>query len=261
MDDEEVNLPASVAKLGRLNPILKDNQGIVFDGFHRQLIDPKWADEFSVRLENIKTPVDRILAKMAVNLVRRTVPREEKTQWLKELKQLTGWTPKQIAENSGMSERWVYKYLPSELKQLEPEVFVAAREEKKVAGERRAPLERLPQIEQQIIEAPAMKEISKDVPPMDIWIYHQLQDKGIPVELHQTVGVKYITPNITVNNPQMFIFIASSSPSLMDMENRELLAKQGRVIQLQYQSFYDDESRELLLSDIIAAIQETKKSN
>jgi very-short-patch-repair endonuclease len=114
---EEHDLNESVKKLGRLVPIIKDAQGNIIDGFHRQQLDPKWADEFSIKLDSIKDPIQLQLARMNINLCRRVILAEEKTQWLRELKELTGWNPKQIAEVSGMSERWVYQYLPAELKE------------------------------------------------------------------------------------------------------------------------------------------------
>ena len=65
--DDEVNLNSSIAKLGRLVPIIKDSQGNIIDGLHRQQIDPAWEKDFSVTLENVKGPVGRLLAKMGLS--------------------------------------------------------------------------------------------------------------------------------------------------------------------------------------------------
>jgi len=124
---EEHSLEESVAKLGRLVPIIKDAHGNIIDGFHRQTLDPKWSEEFSIKLNNITDTVQLLLARMNINLCRRNVSAVEKTQWLKELKELTNWNPKEIAEKTGFSERWVYLYLPKETKQLEPEQLASAR--------------------------------------------------------------------------------------------------------------------------------------
>jgi len=127
LSEQEVTLQESVQKLGRLVPIIKDAHGNIIDGLHRQQLDPKWAEEFSMKLENIKDPVQLLLARMNINLIRRVVSAEEKTQWLKTLKELTGWSTDEIAERTAMSKRWVLDYMPKELKEPEPEELARAR--------------------------------------------------------------------------------------------------------------------------------------
>jgi len=145
LSEEEQRLDESVAKLGRLVPIIKDAHGNIIDGLHRQRLDPKWAEEFSLKLENIKDPVQFLIARMNINLIRRTVSAEEKTSWLKELKDLTGWSTDEIAEKTGMSKRWVLQYMPKELKEPEPEELARAR----LAREKIPEIPKEPQIEEQ----------------------------------------------------------------------------------------------------------------
>jgi transcriptional regulator with XRE-family HTH domain len=121
---EDYNLKQSIDKLGALVPVLRDVHGNIIDGFHRLKENENYP---SVTVETVKNPVQLILARMAANVCRREVSAEEKTEWLKELTELTGWSPKEIAEETGMSERWVYKYLPSEQKKEEPEQLASAR--------------------------------------------------------------------------------------------------------------------------------------
>lgn len=148
MSEQEYRLEESVSKLGRLVPIIKDGNGNIIDGFHRKELDPKWEEEFSIKLEHIKDPTQSLLARMNINLCRRNVSAEEKTQWLAELVKLTGWTPKEIAEKSGWSERTVYRYLPKELKQPEPEELARAR----VAPEKMAETPKEAEIEEKRLE-------------------------------------------------------------------------------------------------------------
>jgi len=113
---EENELKDSVKKVGRLVPIIKDAHGNIIDGFHRQKLDPKWSEEFSITLDHIHDPVQLLLARMNVNVCRRIVSVEEKTKWLRQLAEFTGWDAKRIAEESGRSYSWVLKYLSDEFK-------------------------------------------------------------------------------------------------------------------------------------------------
>jgi hypothetical protein len=117
--NEEYELKQSIAKLGRLTPIIKDASGHIIDGLHRQKLDSKWEEEFSVTLESIKDPVQLLLARLAINVCRRQVPNEEKTRMLDYIAKQTDWTPQQIAEATGMSYQWVCRYLSEEFKDKE----------------------------------------------------------------------------------------------------------------------------------------------
>jgi ParB/RepB/Spo0J family partition protein len=71
--------------------------------------------------------VDAIVAQLTENLQRKDLTEEEKSTAVATLKKETGWNVKQIAEHLKKGERWVYKYLPSELKGPEPEQLAKGR--------------------------------------------------------------------------------------------------------------------------------------
>ena len=110
---EEYDLKASLEKVGPLYPILKDAWGDIIDGFHRQRVDPNWP---SIKLDHITDPVQLSMARLIANVCRREVPAEEKTELLRQIASLTGWTPRRIADALPMSYSWVLLYLPDEFK-------------------------------------------------------------------------------------------------------------------------------------------------
>lgn len=111
---EEYDIKKSIEKIGHLYPVLKDKHGNVIDGDHRLIEDPEWPTK---TLEHIDNPVQLVIARLIANICRRDVPSEEKTKWVKQIAELTGWTPKQIAENLPVSYSWVMKYIPDEFKE------------------------------------------------------------------------------------------------------------------------------------------------
>jgi len=98
--------------LGRLYPILKDKDGNIIDGNHRQNADPSWE---SVSVPYIDTPVKLELARLAVNFCRRTVEVPELKRIIKYLVN-QGVSPKTISEQTGISRTTIYKYMPPEAK-------------------------------------------------------------------------------------------------------------------------------------------------
>ena len=114
VEEKEYDLRDSIKKVGRLYPVLVDAHGNIIDGYHRLAADPNWPVH---KVEEIKDPVQLTIARLVANVCRREVPAEEKTKWLRQIAELTGWTPKQIAENLPVSYRWVMKYLPDEYKE------------------------------------------------------------------------------------------------------------------------------------------------
>lgn len=110
---EEYALSRSLkGKLGQLVPCLEDAEGRIFDGVHRKAIDPK---AWTVKLDKVKTPVDRALARMTVNFCRRHYTSEEMKNDIGLLIG-SGLTMEQIVESTGISESTIYKYKPQELK-------------------------------------------------------------------------------------------------------------------------------------------------
>jgi len=114
------DLKASSERVGRLYPVLLDRHGNVIDGQHRLTADENWP---KIRLENVETEEQRLLARLISNVCRRHVPAEEKTELLGRLGEIylkDGVEPKKIVEKimekTGMSYRWVMKYLPDKYK-------------------------------------------------------------------------------------------------------------------------------------------------
>ena len=113
-------LKFSTCKIGQLYPVLVDYYGQVIDGKHRLRADKNWK---KVKLEHIRTEKDRLVARIVSNVSRRIVSDEEKKQLLDGLARIflnEGYTPGaiayKIAEATGMSYRWVVKYMPSTYK-------------------------------------------------------------------------------------------------------------------------------------------------
>jgi len=113
-------LKASSRKFGQLYPILVDYYGEIIDGEHRFRADRNWR---KVKLEHIKTEEDRLVARIVANNVRRSVTPNEKRQLLRRLANIhlkqgvqPGRIAHRIAKETGMSYRWVVKYLPFEFK-------------------------------------------------------------------------------------------------------------------------------------------------
>jgi ParB-like chromosome segregation protein Spo0J len=114
-------LKASGERVGRLYPILLDKHGNIIDGQHRLAADESWP---KLRLEHVETEEGRLLARLISNVCRRQVSAEEKRKVLKKLGEIylnegvkPGKIAYKIAEETGMSYRWVMKYLPDKLKE------------------------------------------------------------------------------------------------------------------------------------------------
>lgn len=111
---------SSAQKVGKLYPVLEDFYGNIIDGQHRLEADEDWP---RIRLESIKTEKDRIIVRLIGNACRRSVPAQEKTDMLDKLGSILlkeglkpGEIAEKIAEDTGMSYRWVVKYLPEKYK-------------------------------------------------------------------------------------------------------------------------------------------------
>jgi len=113
-------LKSSSKRIGQLYPVLLDYHGNIIDGEHCYSVDEGWR---TMRLEHIRTEKDRLIARIISNTVRRSVPRREKTELLAKLGEIClnegaepGRIAYKIAEETGMSHRWVVKYLPNKFK-------------------------------------------------------------------------------------------------------------------------------------------------
>lgn len=113
-------LKSSAIRVGKLYPVLIDKYGNVIDGKHRLAADEKWP---RFVLNHIRSRRERIIARIISNVCRRSVSWKEKRSMLSELGEIyirEGVKPGKIAhemvEATGMSYRWVMKYLPDDFK-------------------------------------------------------------------------------------------------------------------------------------------------
>jgi hypothetical protein len=118
MDSEE--LKNSSERIGQLYPILVDKYGHIIDGEHRLVANPNWK---KVTLEHINTEKDLLVARIACNTIRRNATSREKTELLEKLGQMcinegtpVGKVAYELMYQTGMSYRWVAKYLPKRFK-------------------------------------------------------------------------------------------------------------------------------------------------
>jgi hypothetical protein len=110
---EEYALSRSMkGKLGQLVPCLEDANGRIFDGIHRKQIDP---NAWTVKIDRIKTAVDRAQARMTVNFCRRHYMNKEMREDIG-LQIGSGLTVEQIAEATGIGRSTIYEHMPQELK-------------------------------------------------------------------------------------------------------------------------------------------------
>lgn len=116
MAEEQYNLKESVEGIGKLVPVLKDAQGNIIDGFHRQKIDPNWP---SVVCELVDNPTKLVKARLVSNFCRRRIPHEEIHDAIVFLVGKAGLKPDQIAEELGISRATIYRHLPQEMKDTE----------------------------------------------------------------------------------------------------------------------------------------------
>jgi hypothetical protein len=109
-------------RVGRLYPVLLDKHGNVIDGEHRLAADPNWP---KMRLDHIESEEDRLIARLISNVCRRNVSAAEKSEILQRLGEIyvkEGVKPgtvlaRKISKETGMSYRWVMKYLPDNFKE------------------------------------------------------------------------------------------------------------------------------------------------
>jgi hypothetical protein len=114
------DLRLSAKTVGKLYPVLLDRDGNVIDGKHRLAADESWP---KIRLEHVGCERERLLVRLISNVCRRTVSSSEKSDTLARLGRIyleagerPGKLAYRIAQETGMSYRWVMKYLPDDLK-------------------------------------------------------------------------------------------------------------------------------------------------
>jgi hypothetical protein len=118
--DAELALRDSSTRVGKLYPVLLDKHGNVIDGKHRLEADRNWP---KITLDHIESEKEMITARLISNVCRRQVPAQEKSDVLRQLGDIylregvkRGKLAHRISEDTGMSYRWVMRYLPDDLK-------------------------------------------------------------------------------------------------------------------------------------------------
>jgi len=118
MDTQE--LKNSSDRIGQLYPVLVDYFGRIIDGEHRIKANENW---MRVKLEHIKTEKELLIARIACNTIRRNTTSKEKSELLTKLGEIClnegtpiGRVVYELMYQTGMSYRWVAKYLPKRFK-------------------------------------------------------------------------------------------------------------------------------------------------
>jgi len=112
------------AILGRINEAKAKEP----DCAHRSKFAENWP---AFKLDHIKTDEDYLIAMFTSNYHRRQMTKDEKTAVLGGIAEITGWTPKEIAEHLSLSYTTVSTYLSDEYKDPEMRKLRQKREEKK----------------------------------------------------------------------------------------------------------------------------------
>lgn len=132
---EEFEGKKSTKSVGQLYPVLLSKDGDVIDGHHRLEDDPSWRTE---TLDQIDTEEKLLLARAVSNWQRRTITKEEKTEWINGLARIyqkegfkvygkkVSVHPKneiaaKIMDELGLSRTTVGRFLHPKYKQAEPE--------------------------------------------------------------------------------------------------------------------------------------------
>jgi len=115
-----LDLKTSSQFVGQLYPALLDANGEIIDGKHRLEADPTWP---TIEVKTIDSEEKRLVAMLIANICRRVVSPEEKTEILARLCRIyqrqglrSDQLAKELAKKTGMTYRWVMKYLPNNLK-------------------------------------------------------------------------------------------------------------------------------------------------
>ena len=118
--EAEYRLEDSRKGVGPLYPVLEDPYGNIIDGRHRRKVDPNWP---GIVVSWVKSREDLLAARIAANVCRRTVPKEERKRELEELAtiMLNRGVPKgkivdEIARKTGLSRSYVRQMLPRRFK-------------------------------------------------------------------------------------------------------------------------------------------------
>lgn len=108
------DLKESEKSIGQIYPVLMNSQGEIIDGRHRKRVKPDWKE---LQLP-VNPGIDTLRLRVHLNMMRRDIERDEKSQWISETRTLLQFqgkkgTQKEIAEALGVKRTWVEKYNPT----------------------------------------------------------------------------------------------------------------------------------------------------
>ena len=185
-------LKSSAERIGQLYPILLDHHGNIIDGEHRYGADEGWR---TIRLDHIRTERDRLIARIISNTVRRSVSPREKTKLLSRLGEIylnegveLGKIAYKIADETGMSYRWVAKYLADRFKD-------SAQSER-----RTTPVARRATGENELTEPPKEKILTIQKYTANISFVNVLLEKSVYTRLEKTAEKLGTTPDVLISN-------------------------------------------------------------
>jgi hypothetical protein len=107
------DLKLSEKAVGQIHPVIRDAKGRIIDGFHRKRANSDWK-EVTVPIQD---DLESLRLRIHLNLLRRSIPEEEKRGWVSEARRLLQGrglkgTQEEIAKALGLTQRWVSKYDP-----------------------------------------------------------------------------------------------------------------------------------------------------
>lgn len=189
MKDDE--LRRSYKKVGPLYPILVDKEGKIIDGKHRARVDPHWPKAV---LEKANSDIERQKIAIIANVQRRDVSETEQKRKVNTLAKTTGWSPRRIAKELGMSYRWIVDHLSKKYKE-------------KTGPKRIARSAIKSQENEAIPESTSQNDGFKPI-PYNIWLFNSCDERfggpypgRIPGQIVQNVLHYFTDPGALVVDP------------------------------------------------------------
>lgn len=118
-EEEYEALKASIAEHGLLSPITKDQNGTVLDGNHRLRACRELGIQPRYELVVCETDDDRYVRALVMNLLRRHLTREQKSEKVSELRG-RGWTFERIADETGIPVKTAHDLITDSDTNCEP---------------------------------------------------------------------------------------------------------------------------------------------
>jgi hypothetical protein len=202
-------LKSSSKRIGQLYPILVDYHGNIIDGEHRYSVDEGWR---TIRLEHIRTEKDRLIARIISNTVRRSVPRREKTELLAKLGEIylnDGVEPGRIAykisEETGMTCRWVTKYLSDKFKDPLQSKRASSAERRSAGNSKPSDVKKEEPKEIAELTAPPEKQFLTVKKYANTHFVNVMVEKPFYTRLEKVAEKLETTPDVLINNALLLI--------------------------------------------------------